>query len=94
MTKLPDEPEIEVAEPKANETRKPRVFLQIPPSTAKKVSIDDEVQISFRGRVVGMDIHKGQEISGAHVDIEDPNVKVKKIDNDISQLDEDFDDES
>lgn len=89
-TKLPDEqPPTE-----AIEDRKPLVFLRVPAGEIKGVEIGDEITATFRGKVRGIDIHKDDDKTRANVDLEDPSVGVKKMQNQLSKLDEDLDDES
>lgn len=91
MAKLPKESDFAIESPKVKKVA-PTVFLDVPASEIDSVKIGDTVTAKFRGKVVGINIHKSSNSrSRAHIDIEDPSVTVDSSDGQMADLDEELD---
>lgn len=94
MAKLPKERDYGMDAVPAEQPKevKPTVFLRIPAKEMDGIKIGDVVTATFRGKVVGIDIHeslKGED--SGHLDLKDPSVTVENTENQIESLDEELD---
>lgn len=54
-----------------------RVYLQVPADQVSDVELNDQVSVTFKGKIVGLDVHKSGKTTRASIDVEDPTVSVK-----------------
>lgn len=82
-----------LAEPMPDDSRPPKIYLEVPFKEIKDVEVDDKITMTIRGKVVGVNIHQisGDKQKSANIDIEDPSFSVKTGSSKIEDFDEDMD---